>query len=230
MRASHSQLHVAAVVSLMIGALACSGGQTSTSPTSSASSSTVASGGNASGGSSGSSNGSATLAIHLTDSPFSAADAFLVTFSEVSVHSADTGAWTTLAFTGGATSRTCDLKQLQAGGTDLLGTTPLTVGGKYTQIRLTVVSALLYPSSKPLGTPCVSGFTPPAGGTPVDVPSGEVKLNQEFTVGAGKTTSIVLDFDGDQSVHQTGSGNGNGHGNPGYIMSPVIRVVSVTQS
>ena len=76
--------------------------------------------------------------------------------------------------------------------------------------------------------PCVSGFTPPAGGTSVDVPSGEVKLNQEFAVRAG-TTAIVLDFDGDQSVHQTGSGNGNGHGHPGYIMSPVIRVVSVTQ-
>ena len=230
MRASHSRLHVAAVVSLMIGALACSGGQTSTSPTSSASSSTVASGGNASGGSSGSSNGTATLAIHLTDSPFSDAKAFLVTFSEVSVHSADTGAWTTLAFTGGATSRTCDLKQLQAGGTDLLGTTPLTVGGKYTQIRLTVTSALLYFNPiPPLGMPCLSGFTPPAGGTSVKIPSGEVKLNQEFTVGAG-SAAIVLDFDGDQSVHQTGSGNGNGHGNPGYIMSPVIRVVSVTQS
>jgi len=143
----------------------------------------------------------------------------LVTFSEVSVHSADTGAWTTLAFTGGATSRTCDLKQLQAGGTDLLGTTPLTVGWKYTQIRLTVVSALLYPSSKPLGTPCVSGFTPPAGGNSVDVPSGEVKLNREFDVSTANAMTITLDFDGDQSIRETGNGR--------FMMQPVITVVSV---
>jgi len=227
MRASHSRLHAAAAVSLIVGTLACGGGQTTTS---SASSPTAPSGGKTSGAS----NGTATLAIHLTDSPFGDASAFLVTFSEVSVHSADTGAWTTLAFSGMPipTSRTCDLKQLQGGATDLLGTTPLTVGGKYTQIRLTVVSALLYPTSSPpnppLGMPCISGYTP-VGGTSVKIPSGEVKLNQEFTVGAG-TTSIMLDFDGDQSVHQTGSGNGTGHGNAGYIMSPVIRIVSVTQS
>jgi hypothetical protein len=60
------------------------------------------------------------------------------------------------------------------------------------------------------------------------IPSGEVKLNNEFTV-AGTGTKIVLDFDGDQSIHQTGSGNGNGRGNSSskYMMSPVIRVVSV---
>ena len=218
MRSSHSRLHAAAAVSLIVGTLACGGGQTATSPTS-------PSGGNASSGVNGSANGTATLAIHLTDSPFSDAMAFLITFSEVSVHSADTGAWTTLT-----TNRTCDLKQLQAGGTDLLGATPFTVGGKYTQIRLMVSDATLY-FEKPWSVgPCVSGtITPPEGASaPVKIPSGEVKLNQEFTVGAG-TTSIVLDFDGDQSVHQTGSGNGNDHGHPGYIMSPVIRVVSVTQ-
>jgi hypothetical protein len=42
---------------------------------------------------------------------------------------------------------------------------------------------------------------------------------------------MLLDFDGDKSIHQTGSGNGNGNGNGNkngkYMMSPVIRVVSV---
>ena len=65
---------------------------------------------------------------------------------------------------------------------------------------------------------------------PVDIPSGEVKLNNEFTV-TGSATTMLLDFDGDQSIHQTGSGNGNGNGNGNkngkFMMSPVIRVVSV---
>jgi hypothetical protein len=40
---------------------------------------------------------------------------------------------------------------------------------------------------------------------------------------------MLIDFDGDQSIHQTGSGNGNGNGNKNgkYMMMPVIRVVSV---
>jgi len=59
-----------------------------------------------------------------------------------------------------------------------------------------------------------------------------VKLNNEFTV-ASTGTTMLLDFDGDQSVHQTGSdnGSGNGRGSSGgttkYMMSPVIRLVSV---
>ena len=47
---------------------------------------------------------------------------------------------------------------------------------------------------------------------------------------------MLLDFDGDRSIKQTGGGNGNGNGNgnggsgastASYSMSPVIRVVSV---
>ena len=51
-------------------------------------------------------------------------------------------------------------------------------------------------------------IAPPAGASAsVDIPSGEVKLNNEFVV-TGSATTMLLDFDGDQSVHQTGSGNG----------------------
>ena len=71
----------------------------------------------------------------------------------------------------------------------------------------------------------------PGRAVSVTIPSGEVKLNNEFTLTSAGTT-ITLDFDGDQSVRQTGSGNGNGNGNGNgangrYMMSPVIRVVSV---
>jgi hypothetical protein len=74
----------------------------------------------------------------------------------------------------------------------------------------------------------------------VEIPSGEVKLNTQFTLAAGGTTSILLDFDGDQSVRRLGlgggGGNGRGNGNNAepddpstgrYMMSPVIRIVSV---
>ena len=81
--------------------------------------------------------------------------------------------------------------------------------------------------------PCAAQIAAPAGeSAPVEIPSGEVKLNNEFTV-AGSGTTITLDFDGDQSVRQTGSDNSNGNGNGGaksntkYMMVPVIRVVSV---
>jgi len=38
---------------------------------------------------------------------------------------------------------------------------------------------------------------------------------------------MLLDFDGDQSIKQTGNNNGNGKSNSKYMMTPVIRIVSV---
>jgi hypothetical protein len=48
-----------------------------------------------------------------------------------------------------------------------------------------------------------------------------VKLNREFDVSSATTTMMLLDFDGDKSVRDTGNGQ--------YMMSPVIAVVSVVQ-
>ena len=164
--------------------------------------------------------GSGTLAVRITDSPFSEASAVLVTFSEVSAHTSD-GAWVTLPFVNGATARTCDLKNLE-GVDDILGTGALTAG-HYTQLRLTVSSATIYSTATTPATPaCAPAFTiPPATevGKPVDVPSGIVKLVHQFTIAPSATTTILLDFDGDKSIHQTGNG--------AYKMQPVIKVVSV---
>jgi hypothetical protein len=68
----------------------------------------------------------------LKDSPFSDAKSLLVTFSEVDVHRADEadGQWTKLSFSGGAASRTCDVKKLE-GAQDILGTGAL-AAGQYT--------------------------------------------------------------------------------------------------
>src|SRR5437867_6617272 len=70
-----------------------------------------------------------TMRMMLTDSPFTDAKSLLVTFSEVDAHKSDTteGSWSKLPFTGGGTTRTCDLKKLQT-AQDVLGTGPLATG------------------------------------------------------------------------------------------------------
>ena len=160
---------------------------------------------------------SATFNLRLTDSPFSDARAVLVTFSEVTAHRTDSD-WTTLPFAGGATARTCDLKKLE-NSEDVLGTGPLPAGS-YTQVRLVVQSAKLYFDNPSTGPACASVVTAPAG-TMADlrIPSSEVKLNRGFTLAPDKQTTMVIDFDGDKSIHQTGNGT--------YMMSPVIGITRV---
>jgi hypothetical protein len=211
MQKSSRNVPIAGIVFLAAGVLACSGSDGLTP------SSTNPSGGSPSGSTSSS---TGTLAIHLTDSPFSDAKALLVTFSDVGVHRAEPGEWLTLPLAAGS-SRTCDLKKLN-GATDVLGVGSLPVG-TYTQVRLNVSSVGIYFDAPSVGPACAPQIAPPAGlNVAVDIPSGEVKLNHEFTVTASATT-MLLDFDGDQSIHQTGNGNKNGK----FMMSPVIRVVSV---
>jgi len=159
----------------------------------------------------------ATFNLRLTDSPFSDARAVLVTFSEVTAHRSDSE-WTRVPFAGGATSRTCDLKKLQ-NSEDVLGTGPLPPGD-YTQVRLVVQSARLY-FDNPADVPaCAATIAAPAGRmADLRIPSGEVKLNRGFTLTTEAATTMVIDFDGDRSIHQTGNGT--------YMMSPVIGITRV---
>lgn len=171
-----------------------------------------------------------TVSVMLTDSPFTDAQALVVTFSEVSAHMSG-GDWVTLPFasTGtpptAVTARTCDIKRLVNGATDVLGVGALTPG-HYTQLRLTVSSATIYFNQATTDvTPCVAGSTMAfaAGstetGTPVPVSSGQLILNRPFDVPSTGATTITLDFNGDGSVVQTGAGM--------YRMTPVITVVGV---
>ncbi|HTI38907.1 MAG TPA: DUF4382 domain-containing protein [Vicinamibacterales bacterium] len=212
---------------LSAGILAC-GGSGPASPDGSTTGAS-SSGGTSGGGSGGTSNpspSSASLSVRITDSPFSDAKAVLVTFSSVSVHLADGDSWQTIPFTSGS-SRTCDLKKLQ-GPTDVLGVGSL-ASGHYTQIRLVVSAASIYFDNASSGGACAGSIAAPAGkNASVTIPSGEVKLNHEFTV-SGSAMTMVLDFDGDHSIKATGGGNGNGNGNSStkYMMTPVIRVASV---
>jgi len=154
----------------------------------------------------------------LKDSPFGDAKALLVTFSEVCAHISGTGGFTPIPFKDGTSSRTCDLKKLAA-ATDVLGTASLTPG-HYTQIRLTVSSAILDFDSASSGAACQGSITPAGKNTAnITIPSGQLILNREFDVTQAGATTMTLDFDGDQSVHSQGSGS--------YSMTPVITVVSV---
>lgn len=183
---------------------------------------TVALGGFACG-STGEPSASGNLRLMITDSPFSDAKAVLVTFSEVTVHRAESD-WTKLPFaapdatTAAPASRTCDLKKLET-AQDLLGVGNLPAG-HYTMLRLVVSSATLYfdnPSAD--GPACAPTIAAPAGrSASVTVPSGEVKLNRQFELTADAKT-ILVDFDGDRSIIETGNGS--------YRMTPVITVVSV---
>ena len=171
------------------------------------------------GSGTGPSGATGTMRMMLKDSPFGDAKSLLVTFSEVDAHKSDTteGTWAKVPFSGGATARTCDLKKLQT-AQDVLGTGPLAVG-HYTQVRLVVTSAVIY-FDNAASDVCAATIAAPAGRfANVTIPSGEVKLNREFDVSAENTTTMLLDFDGDRSVRDTGAGQ--------YMMSPVISVVDV---
>jgi len=165
--------------------------------------------------------GSGTLNVRLTDAPFDDARAVLVTFSEVSAHLADAAenSWSTLPFADGGSTRTCDLKKLQGAREDVLGVGQLTAG-HYTQIRLTVASARLYFDAASAGPACAPAITAPAGSNAtVEVSSGQLRLNRQFTIPEGGATTMLLDFDGGASIHETGNGR--------FRMTPVIAVVSV---
>jgi hypothetical protein len=154
----------------------------------------------------------------LKDSPFTDAKSVLVTFSEVTAHRDIETDFTKVPFAGSATARTCDLKKLQT-AQDVLGVGTLPAG-HYTQIRLVVSSATIYFDNAATGAACASTIAAPAGrSAPVEIPSGEVKLNRQFTVPTSGTTTMLLDFDGDRSIRETGNGR--------FMMSPVIAVVSV---
>jgi Domain of unknown function (DUF4382) len=174
--------------------------------------------GTACSGPSGPSGPTGSLTVNLKDGPYADAEAMLVTFSAVSAHHAD-AEWQPLTFAGGAATLTCDLKKL-VNVFDVLGAGQL-LAGHYTQIRLVVQSAALYDSPTPVADPaCAATLNAPADliGN-VEISSGEVKLNRQFTIPEGGATKILLDFDGDRSVNAMGNGR--------YRMTPVITILSV---
>lgn len=102
-------------------------------------------------------------------------------------------------------AQTFDLIELMDDISDLLGEEDLEVG-RYTQIRLTVESAMI-----------TINYSGDHEEHDLFIPSGNVKLIKAFMINEGETTSLTLDFDIYKSVHQTG--------NDRFIMRPTIKVI-----
>lgn len=163
--------------------------------------------------------GSGSLRLMIKDSPYSDAQALLVTFSAVTAHRSGEGGSNPIPFgETGATTRTCDLKKL-VDAQDVLGVGALPEG-HYTMVRLVVSSATLYFENPSVGPPCATTIPEIAGRSAnLEIPSGEVRLNRPFDVAATGATTMLIDFDGERSVTETGNGR--------FRMTPVIGVVSV---
>ena len=97
-------------------------------------------------------------------------------------------------------SQTFDLIALQ-NVTDLLGSVNLSAGW-YTQIRLYVGSVVL----------TIDGIE-----YDCNIPSNTIKLISPFNISANLTTTLILDFDVQESVHETGNGK--------YMFKPTIKVI-----
>lgn len=122
-----------------------------------------------------------------------------LTVSSVAVHRVDTGAWVTLS----SQTRTYDLIELnQQSAVKLLADATLEKG-TYNQIRLSISSVEVT-----------------ANGTAqaAVLPSSELKIPIEIVVEENDTSTVVLDFQLDRSLHTTGEGR--------VVMAPVIALRS----
>lgn len=146
--------------------------------------------------------GEGMLVLKITDAPsdLNISEA-LVTISSVEVHQAVGGDNNTSAswYTIVEEAQTFDLISL-INVTDVLGSEELSAG-VYTQIRLHVDQALV----------TIDGVQ-----HNLSIPSAEVKLVSGFQILENETTTLILDFDIHESIHETGSGT--------YILRPTITV------
>lgn len=142
-----------------------------------------------------------TLKISLTDAP-AVFETVNITFSEISAHI--DGQWITVR----GEPVTVNLLEWNNGQSIVIGTAEVPAG-HYIQIRLKIQNAEVV----------VDGQTHQA-----TVPSGAqtgLKLGPEFTINAGSTYELVIDFDAHRSIVSTGSPNDINK----YKLKPTLRVV-----
>ncbi|MFA6472385.1 MAG: DUF4382 domain-containing protein [Candidatus Latescibacterota bacterium] len=146
------------------------------------------------------------LKVQLTDAP-GYFDKVNITFSEITAN-LQTGGENWIVINN--QPQTFDLLALSNGVTSLLGEKQLDPG-QYGQIRLKITNAEVV----------VDGTT-----YPLDVPSGAtsgLKLGNGFTIEAGITTELIVDFDAARSIHTMGQ-------NQGYKLDPMLRLIAKAQS
>lgn len=142
--------------------------------------------------------GTGKLVLQITDKPALNIEKAEVTISNVQVHTAETGnesGWFTVV-DGPQTFDLVAIKDVK----EYLGEKEL-AAGIYTQIRLDVDSAKV----------TINGTE-----HNLTISSKNVKLVRSFEIAEGETTTLTLDFDAEESVHEA-----NGR----YTMRPTIKVL-----
>jgi len=143
------------------------------------------------------------LVVYLTDAP-AEFDAVNITFSEISAHL--DSEWVTINL---KTDSTVNLLEWTNGKSMILGEEQVPAG-HYSQVRLKIKAAEIVVDEETFQ---------------LDVPSGAqsgLKLGLNFTIEAGSTYELVLDFDVNKSIVTTGPKNDPN----GYKLKPHIRVIS----
>jgi len=145
--------------------------------------------------------GTGQLILNITDDPGLNITKAVVNISQVMVHRSaavnnTTAGWEMIV----NKSQTFDLISLQ-NVTEFFGSVNLSAG-MYTQIRLMVESCVIT-----------------INGTDYDckVPSDKIKLNTPFILMPDQTITLTMDFDVQESVHETGNGK--------YTFNPVIKII-----
>lgn len=147
-----------------------------------------------------------TLNVRITDAPASF-DAVDITFTEISVNKSGGS-----AIVVSDSTQTINLIEWSNGLSTPLGSIELETG-TYNQIRLIIESA----------TVTVDGVV-----FDITVPSGAqtgLKLTHQFTLEAGSTYDLMIDFDASRSIVLTGT-----NANPSYLLKPTIRLVAIATS
>lgn len=146
--------------------------------------------------------GEGTLELKITDKPGDLnISAAWINISTIQVHMSgnnSTAGWITIIEDG----QDFDLIKL-TNVTEYLGKENLTAGN-YTQIRFDVNSANITIDD------VVYNLT---------IPSKTIKLIKPFNITDGETTTLILDFDANESIHETG--------NEKYMFQPTVKIIQV---
>ena len=160
-----------------------------------------------------------TMTVRITDSPFGAAKAVLITFSEVAVQRGSD--WVRVPWPDGSSGTwTCDLKKLENNAQDTIAAGSMGQA-TYSWVRFTIQSARLFAQNSAVSaTPCARSIPEPAGEAyTMAIANREARTNGSFPVTSTTGTTMLIDFDGEASVRESGTNN--------FTLDPVIRLVSV---
>jgi hypothetical protein len=149
------------------------------------------------------------LAIYFTDKVTDEIETLNVTFSSLDVHKTG-GKW----FSISNEEKTFDLLQL-AGVQELFDQNGLEAG-HYTMIRLDINKATLTLRNPDTNNPDGNNEE-----IEVTIPSNRLRFNHQFTVGAGETTELLVDFIVEKSVVKTGQGK--------WKLKPVVKIITLNE-